>query len=238
MKTSRTRLIAAALCLALAAGLPPALCLRADASAPVAPDDSAVFLKQSPNTCTLYSVLMMFRRGAILNGNENWDCFTEANYRSAWWIEGVGIRASLSGEGMRAEKETLDAALASLVDKEHDLVRLFVPPFTDSERSPGYISSYGPGGRENGGQYTHGAVWLALALAERGRREEAAHILRMLLPTAHDALRYEAEPFVLAADVSDAPGFEERAGWTWYTGSAGWYLRAARKCFPPLPKSD
>ena len=60
----------------------------------------------------------------------------------------------------------------------------------------------------------------------------------MLLPTAHDALRYEAEPFVLAADVSAAPGFEERAGWTWYTGSAGWYLRAARKCFPPLPKSD
>lgn len=110
MKTSRTRLIAAALCLALAAGLLPALCQRADASALVAPDDSAVFLKQSPNTCTLYSVLMMFRRGAILNGNENWDSFTEANYRSAWWIEGVGIRASLSGEGMRAEKETLDAA--------------------------------------------------------------------------------------------------------------------------------
>ena len=169
-------------------------------------------------------------------------------YRRGFWADGT----TLGGEeridllpqawaafcGAAHADEALDAALASLVDKEHDLVRLFVPPFTDSERSPGYISSYGPGVRENGGQYTHGAVWLALALAERGRREEAAHILHMLLPTAHDALRYEAEPFVLAADLSDAPGFEERAGWTWYTGSAGWYLRAARKCFPPLPKSD
>ena len=169
-------------------------------------------------------------------------------YRRGFWADGT----TLGGEeridllpqawaafcGAAHADEALDAALASLVDKEHDLVRLFVPPFTDSERSPGYISSYGPGVRENGGQYTHGAVWLALALAERGRREEAAHILRMLLPTAHDALRYEAEPFVLAADVSDAPGFEGRAGWTWYTGSAGWYLRAARKCFPPLPKAD
>ncbi len=110
MKTSRKTLIAAALCLALALGLLPALRQRADASALVAPDDSAVFLKQSPNTCTLYSVLMMFRRGAILNGNENWDSFTEGNYRAAWWIEGVGIKASLSGEGMRAEKAALDAA--------------------------------------------------------------------------------------------------------------------------------
>jgi cyclic beta-1,2-glucan synthetase len=169
-------------------------------------------------------------------------------YRRGFWADGT----TLGGEeridllpqawaafcGAAHADEALDAALASLVDKEHDLVRLFVPPFTDSERSPGYISSYGPGVRENGGQYTHGAVWLALALAERGRREEAAGILHMLLPTAHDALRYEAEPFVLAADLSAAPGFEGRAGWTWYTGSAGWYLRAARKCFPPLPKSD
>ena len=100
------KLLAAALCLALCAGLFPAV----SAAESVALDDDAVFLKQTDNACTLYSVLMMFRRGAILNGNENWDSFTEANYRSAWWIEGVGIRASLSGEGMRAEKETLDAA--------------------------------------------------------------------------------------------------------------------------------
>ena len=169
-------------------------------------------------------------------------------YRRGFWADGRPLggeaRIDLLPQvwavfcGAAHADEALDAALASLVDEQRHLVKLFSPPFTDSERSPGYISSYGPGVRENGGQYTHGAVWLALALAERGRRDEAARILRMLLPAAHDPLRYEAEPFVLPADVSAAPGFEGRAGWTWYTGSAGWYLRAARKCFPPLPKSD
>ena len=169
-------------------------------------------------------------------------------YHRGYWADGTPLggedRIDLLPQAWAAfcgaahADEALDAALTSLVDEERRLVKLFTPPFTDAERSPGYISSYGPGVRENGGQYTHGAVWLALALAERGRREEAARILRMLLPTAHDPLRYEAEPFVLPADVSAAPGREERAGWTWYTGSAGWYLRAAQKCFPPLPKSD
>ena len=159
------------------------------------------------------------------------------SYRRGYWADG----SVLGGEeridllpqvwaafcGAEHADAALDAALASLVDAEHHLVKLFAPPFTESERSPGYLTSYGPGIRENGGQYTHGAVWLALALAERGRREEARQILGLLLPKSHDPLRYEAEPFVLAADVSAAPGREESAGWSWYTGSAGWYLRAA-----------
>ena len=140
--------------------------------------------------------------------------------------------------GARHADEALDAALSELVDGEHGLVLLFRPPFTEAEPSPGYLTGYGPGVRENGGQYTHGAVWLALALEARGRGEEARRILRMLLPDGHAAPVYEAEPFVLAADVCAAPGREERAGWTWYTGSAGWYLRAARKLFPLLPNSD
>ena len=169
-------------------------------------------------------------------------------YRRGYWADG-GV---LGGEeridllpqawaafcGAKHADEALDAALAALADEELHLVKLFTPPFTEAERSPGYLTSYGPGLRENGGQYTHGAVWLAMALAERGRRDEAKRILRLLLPESHEALRYEAEVFVLPADVSAAPGREERAGWTWYTGSAGWYLRAARKDFPPLPNSD
>ena len=102
------KLLAAALCLALCAGLFPLTASRADAAELVALDDDAVFLKQSDNTCTLYSVLMMFRRAALLNGDPDWGRFTEANYRGAWWIEGVGILNSFSDAGMRAELVTLD----------------------------------------------------------------------------------------------------------------------------------
>ena len=120
----------------------------------------------------------------------------------------------------------LDSALRRLVDREHGLVKLLAPPYP-AEGSPGYLSGYGEGFRENGGQYTHAAVWLALACLRRGRETEGRAILRMLLPENGDLKRYEAEPFVLPADVCAAPGREGIAGWTWYTGSAGWYFRAA-----------
>ena len=110
MKLHLKNLLAAALCLALLAALAPACLTPAEAAAPADINDPAVFLKQTDNACTLYSVLMMFRRGAILNGDPDWDSFTEANYRGAWWIEGVGIKNSFSGAGMRAEKATLDGA--------------------------------------------------------------------------------------------------------------------------------
>ncbi|MBR5094803.1 MAG: hypothetical protein IK095_06880, partial [Oscillospiraceae bacterium] len=119
----------------------------------------------------------------------------------------------------------LDAALRRLVDAEHGLVRLFDPPFGEDERSPGSILGYGRGWRENGGQYTHAALWLARACFRRGRREDGLRLLRTVLPEEHDLRVWEAEPFVLAADVSAAPGREGEAGWTWYTGSAGWLLR-------------
>ena len=120
----------------------------------------------------------------------------------------------------------LDAALRRLVDEERRIVRLFDPPFDADERYPGYLAGYGPGVRENGGQYTHGAIWLAMACFAQKRPEDGWRILRLLLPETHDAAVYQAEPFVLPADVSAAPGQEGRAGWTWYTGSAGWYFRA------------
>ena len=120
----------------------------------------------------------------------------------------------------------LTSALERLYDRERSLVRLFDPPFLPGSRDPGYVRSYGPGFRENGGQYTHGAVWLAMALLRQGREAEGYEILSSLLPSRHPGDVYEAEPFVLAADVygGDAP---ETAGWTWYTGAAGWLLRVA-----------
>ena len=161
-------------------------------------------------------------------------------YRRGYWADGE----SLGGEGRidllptawaalnpwadpNHVQISLDACLRRLVDEEQGIVKLFAPPFAEGERSPGSILGYGQGFRENGGQYTHGAVWLARACFRQGRREDGLRLLRMLLPENHDPRRYEAEPFVLAADVSAAPGREGQAGWTWYTGSAGWFFRVA-----------
>ena len=120
----------------------------------------------------------------------------------------------------------LTSAVEQLFDREHNVVRLFDPPITRRTPETGYVRSYGAGLRENGGQYTHGALWLAMALLRTGRTDEGAEILRAVLPAAHDRARYEGEPYVLAADVAagDNAGV---AGWTWYTGAAGWYLRVA-----------
>ena len=138
--------------------------------------------------------------------------------------------AVLSGFGSPEQcASALTQAVERLVDRGHGLVKLFDPPYGPDEESPGYITSYGEGFRENGGQYTHGAVWLAMALHRSGRTDEARELLRLLLPEGHDLERYGAEPFALPADVYAAPGREGEAGWTWYTGSAGWFLRAARE---------
>ena len=118
----------------------------------------------------------------------------------------------------------LESALSRLVDRGHRLVKLLDPPYTAGD-SPGYLSGYGEGFRENGGQYTHAAIWLALAFLRRGKTREGRELLHMLLPETLDPTRYEAEPFVLPADVCAAKGREGAAGWTWYTGSAGWYFR-------------
>ena len=133
--------------------------------------------------------------------------------------------AALSG---RADDARIDASLSSAVERLHDrenrLVRLFVPPFAGAEH-PGYIESYGPGFRENGGQYTHGALWLVMALLRRNRIDEAWTLLRDLLPADRDVNRYLCEPFVIAADVYAAAGHAGEGGWSWYTGSAGWLWR-------------
>lgn len=137
----------------------------------------------------------------------------------------------------RAER-AVRAALRRLVDEKQGLVKLFDPPFTAAEPYPGYIVSYGEGFRENGGQYTHAAVWLAMACFKLGQADEGWNLLNLLLPGGRDQSRYEAEPFVLAADVYSAPGHEGEAGWSWYTGSAAWYFRAVTECMLGLRLKD
>ncbi|MFN2370306.1 MAG: GH36-type glycosyl hydrolase domain-containing protein, partial [Candidatus Krumholzibacteriia bacterium] len=123
-------------------------------------------------------------------------------------------------------RQALDAIERHLVDERHGLIRLLTPPFVDTPHDPGYIKGYVAGVRENGGQYTHAALWMVRAMAEAGRRERAAPLLEMLCPLTHTATpeglaRYQVEPYVVAADVYGAPPHEGRGGWTWYTGSSG-----------------
>jgi cyclic beta-1,2-glucan synthetase len=118
-----------------------------------------------------------------------------------------------------------------LVRYGDDLVLLFTPPFDKTERDPGYIKSYPPGVRENGGQYTHAAIWSVMAYAMLGEGDQALELLRMLNPIKRTASRtgvyaYKVEPYVLAADIYAESPHARRGGWTWYTGAAGWFYRA------------
>jgi N,N'-diacetylchitobiose phosphorylase len=126
----------------------------------------------------------------------------------------------------------MDAVEAQLISETDGIVRLLTPAFVDTPHDPGYIKGYVAGVRENGGQYTHAACWVVMALAELGRCERAARVLEMLSPVTHAATpervaRYRLEPYVVAADVYGEPPHVGRGGWSWYTGSAGWLYRAA-----------
>ncbi|MDP1970632.1 MAG: hypothetical protein Q8K42_06815, partial [Methylobacter sp.] len=134
-----------------------------------------------------------------------------------------------------AETERAQRAMNSvreyLVRYGDDLMLLFTPPFNKTERDPGYIKSYPPGIRENGGQYTHAAVWSVIAYAMLGEGDQAAELLRMLNPIKRSSSRtgiyaYKVEPYVLSADIYAEAPHARRGGWTWYTGAAGWYYRA------------
>jgi cyclic beta-1,2-glucan synthetase len=139
----------------------------------------------------------------------------------------------LSGRGdARHAAQAMDSAKRLLVDDDLDIVRLFTPAFDKTPKEPGYIKSYPPGVRENGGQYTHAATWFVIALAELGRADEAWQAFRKLNPVEHSldeaaAERYRVEPYVVAADIYGSDDKGGRGGWTWYTGSAGWLYRAA-----------
>ena len=131
----------------------------------------------------------------------------------------------------------MDAVRAHLVRRGPGLVVLLTPPFDRSPQEPGYIKGYPPGIRENGGQYTHAAVWMVMAMARLGFGDEAAELFHMLNPvnhtrTAADVERYKAEPYVLAGDVFAHPAHAGRAGWSWYTGSAGLDVPGRRREHP------
>jgi cellobiose phosphorylase len=139
--------------------------------------------------------------------------------------------AAISGA---ADARHLDSAMKSLeenlIHEAARIVMLFTPPLDKTPKDVGYIKGYPPGVRENGGQYTHAATWVALAFARRGEGKCAVEVLQMLNPVEHakteaDTARYKVEPYAVAADVYALEGQFGRGGWTWYTGAAGWIYR-------------
>ena len=140
--------------------------------------------------------------------------------------------AVLSGAvPLRFAERAMDAVRTSLIVRSAEILLLLHPPFDRSSQDPGYIKGYPPGVRENGGQYTHAAVWIVMALARLGSGDEAAEFFHMLNPINHarDAAgveRYKTEPYAIAGDVCALPPHAGRGGWSWYSGAAGWMYRA------------
>jgi cellobiose phosphorylase len=124
----------------------------------------------------------------------------------------------------------MEAADQRLIHRDQALIQLLDPPFDKSDLNPGYIKGYVPGVRENGGQYTHGAIWMVMAFARLGDSRRAWELMAMINPVNHaqspEAMAtYKVEPYAVAADVYAVSPHIGRGGWTWYTGSAGWMYR-------------
>lgn len=134
--------------------------------------------------------------------------------------------------GAQRARQGYGSAVERLAMPGEGMIRLLWPPFDKWDKNPGYIRDYLPGVRENGGQYTHAAAWFIIAAAKLKRKDDALAFFRMINPINHTrtregVLKYRGEPYVMAADVYDAPGYSGCAGWTWYTGAAGWIFQAA-----------
>jgi cyclic beta-1,2-glucan synthetase len=163
-----------------------------------------------------------FDDGTPLGSSINAECRIDSIAQS-WSV------LSGAGEGQRP-RTAMNAVDEHLVRRNKMLIQLLDPPFDQSALDPGYIKGYVPGVRENGGQYTHAAIWAAMAFAVLGDGQRAWELLALINPVNHgsspDAIAaYQVEPYVVAADVYALPPHTGRGGWTWYTGSAGWMYR-------------
>ncbi|MDQ3673568.1 MAG: hypothetical protein M3365_04255, partial [Gemmatimonadota bacterium] len=163
-----------------------------------------------------------FDDGTPLGSADNSECQIDAIAQS--W-------AVISGGADRARaRQAMESTDDRLVRRSERLILLLTPPFERMVPSPGYIQGYLPGVRENGGQYTHAALWTVLAFARLGDGDRAMELLSLINPVNHtrsrqEVERYRAEPYVVAADVYSVPPHTGRGGWSWYTGSAGWMYR-------------
>lgn len=163
-----------------------------------------------------------FDDGTPLGSKQNAECQIDSISQS-WSVLSGASDAMRSGQAMQALEQRL-------VRRDDAIIQLLDPPFDKNGPNPGYIRGYVPGVRENGGQYTHAAIWAAMAFAEMGDAQRTADLLRMINPVNHGnsaaaIAKYKIEPYVIAADVYAVAPHIGRGGWSWYTGSAGWMYR-------------
>jgi cyclic beta-1,2-glucan synthetase len=163
-----------------------------------------------------------FDDGTPLGSASNDECRIDSLSQS-WAVIAGG------GDPQRA-RDAMEKVDEMLIDRESELIRLFTPSFDKTAHDPGYIKGYVPGIRENGGQYTHAAVWTAMAFARLGDAGRAYPLYAMLNPIGKSdsrlaVQRYRVEPYVMPADIYGESPHTGKGGWTWYTGAAGWYWR-------------
>ena len=164
-----------------------------------------------------------FDDGTPLGSSQNEECRIDSIAQS-WGVISGAADPHRATRAMAAVEEYL-------IRRGDGLVMLFTPPFDHGALDPGYIKGYVPGVRENGGQYTHAALWTLIAYAMQGEGDRAGELFALLNPINHASTRaglhrYKVEPYVAAADVYAVPPHTGRGGWTWYTGSASWMYRA------------
>ena len=194
-------------------------------------DDPAPFLQQAEKLTQAleahawdgdWYLRAYYDDGKLLGSHENSECRIDSIAQS-WSV------LSEAGEPKRAA-QAMESVNRLLVKQAEQMVLLFTPPFDKTGDDPGYIKGYLPGVRENGGQYTHAAIWSAWAFAELGQGDRAGDLFHLLNPTNHadtpeKIRRYKVEPYVMAADIYSQFPNGGMGGWTWYTGSSGWMYR-------------
>lgn len=163
-----------------------------------------------------------FDDGTPIGSKESSECIIDSISQSWAVISGMG-------DWDRIEK-SLNSLEKYLINEDKGMILLFTPPFDNISEDPGYIKSYVPGVRENGGQYTHGAIWVISAFAKTGKGDRTYELFHMINPINHsrsaiECSNYKVEPYVMAADVYNVNPHVGRGGWTWYTGSAGWMYK-------------
>ncbi|MBQ6323433.1 MAG: hypothetical protein IJI22_01200 [Bacilli bacterium] len=182
-------------------------------------------LKENLNKKTwdgTYYLRAFFDNGDKLGSHENSECKIDLISQSFSILSGVAPKDRV--------QKVITSVEEQLVDKKNNIVKLLTPAFSKSLNNPGYIMNYPKGIRENGGQYTHSVAWYLMALIKAGYHDRAYRYYQKINPinrtkTVNDINKYKVEPYVIAADIYSAESFPGRGGWTWYTGSAGWFYR-------------